>query len=81
MQSKRERLVALHPVKCRLRIRFISCRCSFVMIVPRTHVQKKYRLMVKKRLIKVHREELGGCESKEEKQSVETKQVTWKRSY
>jgi hypothetical protein len=68
------------------------------MIVPRTHVQKKYRLMVKKRLIKVHREELGGCESKEEKQgmlaksfddtfdqaiqvSVETKQVTWKRSY
>jgi hypothetical protein len=54
--------------------------------------------MVKKRLIKVHREELGGCESKEEKQcmlaksfddtfdqaiqvSVETKQVTWKRSY
>jgi hypothetical protein len=40
------------------------------MIVPRTHVQKKYRLMVKKRLIKVHREELGGCESKEEKQGM-----------
>jgi hypothetical protein len=33
-------------------------------------VPKKYQLMVKKRLIKVHREELGGCESKEEKQGM-----------
>jgi len=33
-------------------------------------LQKKYRLMVKKRLAKVHREDLGGCASKEEKQAM-----------
>lgn len=33
-------------------------------------VQKKYRLMVKKRLAKVHREDLGGCATKEEKQAM-----------
>ena len=33
-------------------------------------VQKNYRLMVKKRLAKVHREELGVCPSKEEKQAM-----------
>jgi hypothetical protein len=33
-------------------------------------VPKKHQVMVKKRLIKVHREELGGCESKEEKQGM-----------
>ena len=33
-------------------------------------VHKNYRLMVKKRLAKVHREELGGCASKEEKQAL-----------
>lgn len=31
---------------------------------------KKYRLFVKKRLVRVHREELGGCASKEEKQAL-----------
>ena len=32
-------------------------------------IEKKYRLMVKKRLLKVHREELGACGSKDEQKA------------
>ena len=36
----------------------------------RDELEKKYRLMVKKRLQKLHKEELGGCRNKQEMQAI-----------
>jgi hypothetical protein len=38
--------------------------------VENEELTKQYRIMVKKRLARVHREDLGACRSKDEKQAL-----------